>query len=103
MFEDKLLMFENRLKKVLRILSKQAKQQKVSCFRLYDRDLPEFPLIIDIYETEVQVTEYSSHHHLTPEEYDLWLDSSVEVIRKVLGKSPEQLHLKERKRNQLLS
>jgi len=100
MFEDKLLMFENRLKKVLRILSKQAKQQKVSCFRLYDRDLPEFPLIIDIYETEVQVTEYRSHHHLTPEEYDLWLDSSVEVIRKVLGKSPEQLHLKERKRKE---
>ena len=93
MFEDKLLMFENRLKKVYRILGKQAKQQKVSCFRLYDRDLPEFPLIIDIYESDVQVTEYRSNHHLSPEEYDIWLDSSVRVILNVLGKSPDQLHL----------
>jgi 23S rRNA (cytosine1962-C5)-methyltransferase len=53
MSDAKLIMFDNRLKKVLRILGKEAKQQGVSCYRLYDRDLPEFPLIIDIYEDEV--------------------------------------------------
>lgn len=100
MFDDKLLMFENRLKKVYRILRKQAMQQKISCYRLYDRDLPEFPLIIDIYESDVQVTEYRSNHQLTPEAYEIWLDSSVEVIKKVLEKSEDALYLKERKRKE---
>ncbi len=53
MSDAKLIMFDNRLKKVYRILQKQAKQQQISCFRLYDRDLPEFPLIIDVYGDKV--------------------------------------------------
>lgn len=100
MLDSKLIMFENRLKKVYRILRKQAMQQKVSCYRLYDRDLPEFPLIIDIYESDVQVTEYRSNHQLTPEAYEIWLDGSIEVIKKVLEKNGDQIYLKERKRKE---
>lgn len=100
MLDSKLTMFDNRLKKVYKILSKQAAREAVFCFRLYDRDLPEFPLIIDLYEQEVQVTEYRSNHHLSPEAYIEWLDKSLEVIKKVLGKSDTQIHLKERKRKE---
>lgn len=100
MSDAKLIMFDNRLKKVLRILSKQAKQQGVSCYRLYDRDLPEFPLIIDVYEQEVLVTEYRSNHRLTEEEYERWFNDSLEVIQHVLGKDPSQIHIKERKRKE---
>jgi 23S rRNA (cytosine1962-C5)-methyltransferase len=100
MQESKLTMFENRLRKVYKILSKQAAREAIFCYRLYDRDLPEFPLIIDVYEQEVQVTEYRSNHHLSPEEYMEWLDKSLEVIKLVLGKTNETLHLKERKRKE---
>lgn len=100
MSDAKLIMFDNRLKKVYKLLSKQAKQQGVSCYRLYDRDLPEFPLIVDVYETEVLVTEYRSNHRLTEEEYERWFNDSLEVIQHVLGKSQEQIHIKERKRKE---
>lgn len=100
MSDGKLIMFDNRLKKVYRILSKQAKQQSISCYRLYDRDIPEFPLIVDIYGQDVLVTEYRSNHHLSPEEYEDWLKDSMEVIQHVLARQPEQLHLKERKRKE---
>jgi 23S rRNA (cytosine1962-C5)-methyltransferase len=100
MSDGKLVMFDNRLKKVYRILSKQAKQQLISCYRLYDRDIPEFPLIVDVYGEEILVTEYRSNHHLSPEEYEDWLKDSMEVIQHVLGRQPEQLHLKERKRKE---
>ena len=100
MSDAKLIMFDNRLKKVSRVLSKQAKQQGVSCYRLYDRDLPEFPLIIDVYEQEVLVTEYRSNHRLTEEEYERWFNDSLEVIQHVLGKEPSQIHIKERKRKE---
>jgi 23S rRNA (cytosine1962-C5)-methyltransferase len=100
MLEDKLIMFENRLRKVDRILKQKAKQQQVSCYRLYDRDLPEFPLIIDLYGSQVQVTEYRSNHQLSDEEYEQWLENSMDVVMKVLNKSLEQVHLKERKRKE---
>jgi len=100
MSDAKLIMFDNRLKKVYRILGKQSKQQHVSCYRLYDRDLPEFPLIIDIYGDNVLVTEYRSNHRLSEEDYERWLEDSLEVIRHVLGKTEDQVYLKERKRKE---
>jgi 23S rRNA (cytosine1962-C5)-methyltransferase len=100
MSDAKLIMFDNRLKKVFRILCKQAKQQEVTCYRLYDRDLPEFPLIIDLYEDEVLVTEYRSNHRLSDEEYERWFNDSLEVIQHVLGKDPLKIHIKERKRKE---
>ena len=96
----KLIMFDNRLKKVKRIIGKQARQLSIDCYRLYDRDLPEFPLIIDVYGEEVLVTEYRSQHRLTEEEYEQWLTDSLEVIQHVLEKTPDQIHLKERKRKE---
>ena len=100
MSDAKLIMFDNRLKKVYRILGKQAKQQQVSCYRLYDRDLPEFPLIIDVYGENILVTEYRSNHRLSEEDYDRWLEDSLEVVRHVLAKTEDQLYLKERKRKE---
>lgn len=100
MSDAKLIMFDNRLKKVLRILGKQAKQQGVSCYRLYDRDLPEFPLIIDIYGEEILVTEYRSNHKLSEEDYERWFNDSLEVVQHVLGKELAQIHIKERKRKE---
>jgi len=97
MLDAKLLMFENRLAKVYKIRAKEASRQQISCYRLYDRDLPEFPLILDVYENEILVTEYRSQHKLTLEEYIAWLDGSIAVIKKVLNKSDEQIHVKERK------
>lgn len=97
MLDEKLLMFENRLKKLIKIRSKEAYRQQVSCYRLYDRDLPEFPLIIDVYENELLVTEYRSQHKLTLDEYIAWLDGSLLVIKKVFNKTDDQIHVKERK------
>jgi len=93
-------MFANRLKKVDRILGKQAKREGVSCFRLYDRDLPEFPLIIDRYHEHVLVTEYRSNHRLTEEAYQQWLEESLLVIQQELHVAEEYLHVKERKRKE---
>lgn len=42
--------FENRIRKNFRILRKQARRNRVSCFRIYDRDIPEIPVTLDLYE-----------------------------------------------------
>ena len=43
-------LFANRLKKKYKELRKWARKNRVSCYRLYDRDIPEVPLSLDLYE-----------------------------------------------------
>ena len=47
-----LAFFQNRLTKNARHLRKWAARNEVYAYRLYDCDIPEFPVIIDIYEAE---------------------------------------------------
>ena len=42
-------LFSNRLAKQYRILRKWARKNRVTCYRLYDRDIPEIPLSADLY------------------------------------------------------
>ena len=91
-------MFENRLQKVYKHRSKQARRMGISCYRLYDKDLPEFPITIELYDNKVYIAEYVSKHNLTEEEYSLWLEESIVVIRKVLQVDDENVFIKQRKR-----
>lgn len=45
-------MLGNRLKKNEKAVSKWAKRNNISCYRLYDADMPEFAFAIDRYEAE---------------------------------------------------
>ena len=91
-------MFENRLVKVYKHRSKQAKRMGVTCYRLYDKDLPEFPVSIDLYEGNVCLSEYRAKHNLTEEEHLDWLEGTVAVIAEVLGITDEHIYTKERRR-----
>ena len=43
-------LFSNRLKKRYKELRKWARKNRISCYRLYDRDIPEVPVSLDLYE-----------------------------------------------------
>ena len=43
-------LFTNRLKKKYKELRKQMRKNRISSYRLYDRDIPEIPLSLDLYE-----------------------------------------------------
>ncbi len=45
--------FTNRLRKNHRHWGKWARRRGISCYRIYDRDIPEFPILIDWYEGQV--------------------------------------------------
>ncbi|MEQ1796931.1 MAG: class I SAM-dependent methyltransferase [Lacibacter sp.] len=98
MLTEKLQMFQNRLAKVYKHRSKQAKRMHVSCYRLYDKDLPEFPVSIDVYGEKVCLSEYRAKHHLTEEEHLDWLNGTAAVITDVLQIADEHIYTKERRR-----
>lgn len=43
-------LFSNRLRRKYKELRKQMRKNRVSCYRLYDRDIPEVPVSLDLYE-----------------------------------------------------
>lgn len=98
MHSEKHLMFKNRLQKVFKHLSKLAKRQGITCYRVYDRDLPEFPLTIDLYDGNVYFCEYRSKHNLTEEAYQEWWEGCVPVIMEVMGVEEDKIYMKMRQR-----
>ncbi|MBK5271580.1 MAG: class I SAM-dependent methyltransferase [Bacteroidia bacterium] len=91
-------MFRNRLAKVYRHLSKQAKRMEVGCFRVYDHDLPEFPFCIEFYDDKLYVAEYKRRHGMPEEEHDDWMEESIQVMMEVLSVKKENIFLKLRLR-----
>ena len=49
----------NRLKKNQRRLESWRKKSNISCYRLYDADIPEYAVAVDIYDQSVYVQEYA--------------------------------------------
>jgi len=95
---EKLQMFRNRLTKAYRHTSKLAGRQGVSCYRVYDHDLPEFPFCIELYEDKVYLAEYRRRHGMTEEEHEAWLESCLPVISEILGMPDAAIYWRQRQR-----
>jgi 23S rRNA (cytosine1962-C5)-methyltransferase len=91
-------MLINRLSKVYKHMRKLARKQGVSCYRVYDHDLPEFPLCIEFYGDKLYVAEYKRRHGMSDEEHDSWMDESLGIISELLGVEKQNIFLKLRQR-----
>jgi 23S rRNA (cytosine1962-C5)-methyltransferase len=98
MEQGKFEMFRNRLEKVYRHLSKQARRQGIECWRIYDHDLPEFPFILEIYGDTLYVSEYKRRHDLDDDRHEYWLDASKKIMSQVTGISEDQIYTRLRQR-----
>lgn len=96
--DNRFQMFENRLLKVHKHRSKLARRQQVSCYRVYDHDLPEFPFAIELYEDKVYLAEYLRRHGMEEEDHNEWLEASKEVIGRVLNVPAEKIFDRQRRK-----
>lgn len=96
----KFLMFSNRLEKQYRHIGKLARKQGIGCFRVYDHDLPEFPLMIEVYEDKLYVAEYKRRHNLSEEEHESWLLGCRNVMTDIIGIPDENIFIKTRQRKE---
>ncbi len=98
MTDQKFEMFQNRLLKNYKHRLKQAKRLNVTCWRLYDHDLPEFPICVEFYEDYIYIAEYNRRHSLTDEEHDLWFVETKRIISEMTGVPVDKMYLRVRKR-----
>jgi 23S rRNA (guanine2445-N2)-methyltransferase / 23S rRNA (guanine2069-N7)-methyltransferase len=91
-------MFANRLRKNLKRLGRWAKRQSISCYRLYDADMPEYSVAIDLYGDAVHVQEYAAPDTVDPVDAHARLQDVLAVIPEVLSIPAEKVFLKVRQR-----
>lgn len=98
--------FENRLNKNKRHLLKWARRNQVFCFRVYDKDIPEIPLCVDLYYEETQGYEkpyvvlalYKRPYEKSEREERAWLRAMKEVIVRVFETRERGIFFKLRQR-----
>jgi 23S rRNA (guanine2445-N2)-methyltransferase / 23S rRNA (guanine2069-N7)-methyltransferase len=90
--------FANRLRKLARHLRRWPAKREIFCYRIYDRDIPEVPLVVDRYEDALHMAEYDRPHDRTPAEHADWLDLMVRTAAETLEVARDQVFLKQRRR-----
>lgn len=95
--------FENRLKKLGHHLRRFPTRRGITCYRIYDRDVPEIPLAIDRYEDCLHIAEYERPHDRTVAQQADWMERMQEIVANVLETPREKIFLKQRRRQRGLT
>lgn len=90
--------FANRLKKNSKKVQKWARREKLDAYRIYDADIPEFNVAIDVLGDEVMVAEYARPKRIDPKRANARLQEIMRIVPVVLERDPSQVHLRVRAR-----
>jgi len=99
-------MFANRIAKNLRLLGRSARAQQVSCYRLYDADMPEYAFAVDRYEVledptghvHWYVQEYEAPDTVEPQAVQRRRAEALAALPGAVHSAPGDIHLRTRRR-----
>lgn len=95
--------FANRLQKNYKHYAKWASRQGLDAWRVYDKDVPQFPLAVDLYGERVHLQEYDTGWAMEDEVYQQWIAAIIAAIAEVTGRAPQAITLKSRRRQKGVS
>lgn len=91
-------MVANRLRKNQDRMRKRLQREGITCYRLYDADLPEYAAAVDIYEDHAVVQEYQAPAQIPAETARRRLGELIRAVRDVLAMPRERVTVKTRRR-----
>lgn len=97
--------FAKRLQKVARQRAKWARRELVSCYRVYDSDLPDYAVSIDLYQEQdgpgrwLQVSEYAAPKEVDPALAHARLKDVLAIAPRVLNVRGKDVFLHVRSRS----
>jgi 23S rRNA (guanine2445-N2)-methyltransferase / 23S rRNA (guanine2069-N7)-methyltransferase len=91
-------MFANRIRKNRRRLAPWVKREQIECYRLYDADMPEYAVAVDIYGDRLHVAEYQAPAGVDPAAAAARLDEVRAALPEALGIAPADIVYKQRRR-----
>ncbi len=98
--------FENRLRKMFRHHDRWARRSHISCYRVYDADLPDYAVAIDVYNGAgpdagsrwAHVAEYAPPSDIDPARAQARMEDVKAIVPQVLGVDPQDMFVKQRRR-----
>ena len=97
-------MFANRLHKNYKHLARWARQNSIYCYRVYDADLPEFAMAIDLYRNErtpeqvwIHVQEYEPPKSVDSERAQRRLQAALLAVQNVFKLESKYIFTKTRR------
>lgn len=94
--------FAKRLQKVARLRARWARRELVSCYRVYDSDLPDYAVSVDLFCEEggpgrwLQVYEYAAPREVDPSLARARLMDVLAITPRVLEVPPKDMYLRVR-------
>ena len=89
-------MFKNRFEKNLRRLRPWATSERITAFRAYNRDIPEYNVAVDVYGGRVRVEEFAPPKSVAAGVADRRLQDVMLTVATVLDVAPERIVLRVR-------
>ena len=90
--------FARRLRKVAKQRRKWAQREGITCYRVYDADLPDYSAAIDLYEGSATtpgcwlvVAEYAAPRHIDPALAEARLLDMLAIAPRILDVNPENV------------
>lgn len=93
-------MFLNRVAKNARHWGKWARRRGTACYRVYDRDIPEFPFALDVYAQRAHLQEYRREQAIDTAAHAAWLANVRRAAAEALGLPLQDVVLKQRRLRQ---
>ncbi len=97
--------FAARLAKVAKQRAKWASRNGITCYRVYDADLPDYAVTVDLYQgcaatpgRWVVMSEYAAPSSVDPDIARRRLSDALAIAPRVLGVSPDDVFFKVRRR-----
>ncbi len=91
------VMFGNRMRKNRKRLSNWIKREGISCYRLYDADMPEYAVAVDIYGEHAHVAEYQAPKGVDPEAAERRMNDVIAALPDALNIAPVRIAYKTRR------
>ena len=91
-------MFANRLLKNVKAMGKWVKREGIDCYRVYDADMPEYAMAIDLYHDWVHVQEYAAPKSIDPEKASIRMFDALAAIPQALNIDKSRVVVKRRER-----
>jgi 23S rRNA (guanine2445-N2)-methyltransferase / 23S rRNA (guanine2069-N7)-methyltransferase len=91
-------MFANRLRKNRKRLKSWLKQEQVSCYRLYDADMPEYAVAVDVYGDMIHVAEYQPPRKVDAAAAAARLEEVRQGLASVFDRPAASIEIKQRRR-----
>lgn len=90
-------MVYNRIQKNRKRLKRWLDREQVSCYRIYDADLPEYSAAIDVYEDRLHIQEYAAPSEIPQAKTEERFKDLVFAARRAFELPVERIYLKQRR------